>query len=185
MEMTGEQLIPASQGDVWRGLNHPEVLKACISGCESIEKLSGTEYAIVTTAAIGPVKAKFRGKLVLADLDPPNSYSLSFDGQGGAAGFSKGSANVSLATEAAGTRLSYAVKAQVGGKLAQIGSRLIDGVAKKMADDFFSAFNQKMGAPARTASAQAAPVSELPAGAAPLWWAVAIVAAMFLLAYLT
>ena len=180
MEMTGEQLIPALQAEVWRGLNDPEVLKACISGCESIEKLTGTEYAVMTTAAIGPVKAKFKGKLLLADLDPPNSYSLSFDGQGGAAGFGKGTAKVTLASEAAGTRLSYAVKAQVGGKLAQIGSRLIDGVAKKMADDFFAAFNQKIAAPAAVAPAPAtAP------GAAPLWWAVAVIAAMFLLAYFT
>ncbi len=180
MEMTGEQFIPALQAEVWRGLNDPEVLKACISGCESIEKLTDTEYAVVTTAAIGPVKAKFRGKLLLADLDPPNSYSLSFDGQGGAAGFGKGSAKVSLASETAGTRLSYAVKAQVGGKLAQIGSRLIDGVAKKMADDFFAAFNQKIGGPV---PATAEPWSEAAPGAAPLWWVVAIIAAMFLLAY--
>ena len=182
MEMTGEQIIPASQAEVWRGLNDPEVLKACISGCESIEKLTDTEYTVVTTTAIGPVKARFRGKLVLADLDPPNSYSLSFDGQGGAAGFGKGSAKVSLATEAAGTRLSYAVKAQVGGKLAQIGSRLIDGVAKKLADDFFSAFNRKMAGPA---PAPAEPSAEAAPGAAPLWWVVAILAAMFLLAYCT
>ena len=182
MEMTGEQLIPAAQADVWRGLNDPEILKACITGCESIEMLTGTEYAIVTTAAIGPVKAKFRGKLLLADLDPPNSYSLSFDGQGGAAGFGKGSAKVSLAAEGAGTRLSYAVKAQVGGKLAQIGSRLIDGVAKKLADDFFAAFNRKMAGPA---AAAAEPPADAAPAAAPLWWMVAIIAAMFLLAYLT
>ena len=182
MEMTGEQIIPAAQAEVWRGLNDPEVLKSCISGCESIERLSDTEYAVVTTAAIGPVKAKFRGKLRLADLDPPNSYSLSFDGQGGAAGFGKGSAKVTLAAEGAGTRLSYAVKAQVGGKLAQIGSRLIDGVAKKLADDFFAAFNEKMAGPAPT---QAKPPAEPAPGAAPLWWVIAIIAAMFLLAYFT
>lgn len=180
MEMSGEQLIPASQDEVWRGLNDPEVLKACISGCESIEKLSDTEYRVMTTAAIGPVRAKFKGKLLLADLDPPNAYSLSFDGQGGAAGFGKGSAKVSLGAEGAGTRLRYTVNAQVGGKLAQIGSRLIDGVAKKMADDFFSAFNQKIAGPAPVA---AEPSAEVAAGAAPLWWAVAIIAAMFLLAY--
>lgn len=180
MEMTGEQLIPAAQAEVWRGLNDPEVLKACISGCESIERLSDTEYTVVTTTAIGPVKAKFRGKLLLADLAPPNSYSLFFDGQGGAAGFGKGSAKVSLAAEGAGTRLSYAVKAQVGGKLAQIGSRLIDGVAKKLADDFFAAFKQKMAGPAPGAAAAAI---EAAPGAAPLWWVVAIIVAMFLLAY--
>jgi len=182
MEMTGEQIILAAQAEVWRGLNDPEVLKACISGCESIEKLTDTEYAVAMTAAIGPVKARFKGKLLLADLAPPNSYSLSFDGQGGAAGFGKGSAKVSLATEGAGTRLSYTVKAQVGGKLAQIGSRLIDGVAKKMADDFFAAFNRKIAGPAPAA---AEPSAEAAPGSAPLWWVVSIIAAMFLLAYFT
>lgn len=186
MEMTGEQLIPAAQAEVWRGLNDPEVLKSCISGCESIEKLTEDEYAIVTVAAIGPVKARFKGKLSLTDIDPPNSYSLSFDGQGGAAGFGKGSARVSLATEGKSTRLSYAVKAQIGGKLAQIGSRLIDGVAKKMADDFFAAFNAKIGGPARAAATSGmTPSTEAAPGTAPLWWAVSIIAVMFLLAYIT
>lgn len=183
MEMSGEQIIQAAQAQVWRSLNDPGVLKSCIAGCESIEKLSDTEYNVVTIAAIGPVKATFRGKLRLADLNPPNSYSLSFDGQGGAAGFGKGSARVSLAAAPAGTtRLSYAVNAQVGGKLAQLGSRLIDGVAKKMADDFFAAFKQNMSAPAPAAA-------ETPAGAAPaatpLWWVIAILALMFLLARYT
>lgn len=180
MEMNGEQIIQAAQSEVWRGLNDPEMLKACITGCESIEMLSGTEYAVVTTTAIGPVKAKFRGKLTLADLDPPNSYSLSFDGQGGAAGFGKGSAKVSLTAAGSATRLSYAVKAQVGGKLAQLGSRLIDGVAKKLADDFFSAFNQKIAGPAPAATEAA---TETAPGAAPLWWVIAMITAMFLLAY--
>ena len=182
MEMTGEQLIPALQAEVWRGLNDPEVLKACIAGCESIEKFTDTEYTVVTTAAIGPVRARFKGKLLLADLDPPNSYSLSFDGQGGAAGFGKGSAKVSLATEAAGTRLSYTVKAQVGGKLAQIGSRLIDGVAKKMADDFFIAFKQNIAGPAPAAAE--IPIEAAPP-ATPLWWVIAVLAIMFLLARYT
>ncbi len=180
MEMTGEQIIPAAQARVWGGLNDPEVLKSCITGCESIERLSDTEYSVVTVAAIGPVKAKFRGKLLLTDLDPPNSYSLSFDGQGGAAGFGKGTAKVSLAAADAGTRLSYAVKAQVGGKLAQLGSRLIDGVAKKMADDFFAAFKQNIAAPATPPVA--ASIATAPS-AAPLWWVIAAIAAMFLLAY--
>lgn len=144
MEMTGEQLIPVPQAEVWRGLNDPEVLKACIAGCESIEKVSDNEYKVSMVAAVGPVKAKFSGKLLLADLNPPNSYSLSFEGSGGAAGFGKGGAQVSLKSESAGTRLSYSAKASVGGKLAQVGSRLIDGVAKKMADDFFVAFNEKL-----------------------------------------
>jgi hypothetical protein len=144
MEMTGEQLIPVPQAEVWRGLNDPEVLKACIAGCESIEKVSDNEYKVVIVAAVGPVKAKFSGKLLLSDLNPPNSYSLSFEGSGGAAGFGKGGAQVSLKSEGAGTRLSYSAKASVGGKLAQVGSRLIDGVARKMADDFFAAFNEKV-----------------------------------------
>lgn len=181
MRMTGDQLIPAAQSEVWRGLNDAEILKACISGCESLEKLSDTEYRVVTTTAIGPVKAKFRGKLLLGDIAPPDSYTLHFDGQGGAAGFGKGTAKVTLAAEGDSTRLSYAVSAQVGGKLAQIGSRLIDGVAKKLADDFFSAFNQRVAAPAPVPAATAAQTAP---GAAPLWWVIAVIAAMFLLARL-
>ncbi|TSA11276.1 MAG: carbon monoxide dehydrogenase [Betaproteobacteria bacterium] len=184
MEMTGEQIIPAAQAEVWRGLNDPEVLKSCISGCESIERLSDTEYTIVTTAAIGPVKAKFRGKLQLADIDAPNSYSLAFDGQGGVAGFGKGSAKVSLTAEGASTRLSYAVKAQVGGKLAQIGSRLIDGVAKKLADDFFTAFNQKMAATS-TAPERSPIAAKATPGASPLWWVIGVIAIIALLAHVT
>jgi carbon monoxide dehydrogenase subunit G len=141
MEMTGEQLIPLSQQRVWKALNDPAILKACIPGCESIEKISDTEYKVAMTAAIGPVKAKFNGKLLLADLNPPHSYSIAFEGSGGAAGFGKGAAQVSLLPEGSGTRLTYKATASVGGKLAQIGSRLIDGVAKKMSDDFFARFN--------------------------------------------
>ena len=141
MEMTGEQLIPLPQQRVWEALNDPAILKACIPGCESIEKISDTEYKVAMTAAIGPVKAKFNGKLLLADLNPPHSYSIAFEGSGGAAGFGKGAAQVSLLPEGSGTRLTYKATASVGGKLAQIGSRLIDGVAKKMSDDFFARFN--------------------------------------------
>ncbi len=141
MEMTGEQLIPLPQQRVWEALNDPGILKACIPGCESIEKVSDTEYKVVMTAAIGPVKAKFNGKLLLADLNPPHSYSIAFEGSGGAAGFGKGSAQVSLLPEGNGTRLTYKATTSVGGKLAQVGSRLIDGVARKMADDFFARFN--------------------------------------------
>jgi len=180
MEMSGEQLIPAAQAAVWRGLNDAGMLKACIPGCESVERLSDTEYALAATAAIGPVKARFRGKLRLADLVPPDSYALYFDGQGGAAGFAKGSARVTLAAEGAGTRLRYAVSAQVGGKLAQIGSRLIDGAAKKLADEFFSAFKQKIDMPA---PAPAQPAAAAAPDASPLWWVIAALAAMFLLGY--
>ena len=152
MEMTGEQLIPLPQAEVWRGLNDPEVLKACIAGCESIERVSDTEYRVAMTASVGPVRAKFSGRLMLSDLNPPNSYSLSFEGSGGAAGFGKGGAKVSLQTEGSATRLRYTANASVGGKLAQVGSRLIDGVARKMADDFFAAFNETLAGPSAKAA---------------------------------
>ena len=152
MEMKGEQLIEASQADTWAALNDPEILKACIQGCESIERVTDSEYAMQMTARVGPVAAKFKGKLTLSDLKPPQSYSIAFEGQGGVAGFGKGGAQVQLAPEGDATRLSYQVKASVGGKLAQIGSRLVDAAARKLADDFFTAFNEKVaslhGAPA-------------------------------------
>ena len=144
MEMKGEQLVPASQADTWAALNDPEILKACVPGCESIDRITDAEYAVLMTARVGPVAAKFKGKLTLSDLNPPNSYSIAFEGQGGVAGFGKGGAQVQLASEADGTRLSYQVKASVGGKIAQIGSRLVDAAARKLADDFFNAFNEKV-----------------------------------------
>ena len=156
MEMTGEQLIPLPQQKVWEALNDPAILKACIPGCENIEKISDTEYKVAMTAAIGPVKAKFNGKLLLADLNPPHSYSIAFEGSGGAAGFGKGGAQVSLLPEGSSTRLTYKATASVGGKLAQIGSRLIDGVARKMADDFFARFNATV-APAPATATEPAP----------------------------
>jgi carbon monoxide dehydrogenase subunit G len=141
MEMTGEQLIPLPQQETWSALNDIEVLKACIPGCETIELLSPTEYQLSMVAKVGPVNAKFKGKMTLSDVNPPDSYSLLFEGQGGVAGFAKGQATVKLVPDAEGTRLGYSVKAMVGGKLAQVGARLIDGVAKKMADQFFTSFN--------------------------------------------
>ena len=146
MDMTGEQIIPVPQQQVWEALNDPAVLKDCIAGCDVLEKVSDTEFKVGLVAAIGPVKAKFSGKLLLLDMNPPNSYSLAFEGSGGVAGFGKGTAAVSLVPEGEGTKLSYTAKASVGGKLAQIGSRLIDGVAKKMAEDFFRKFNARAGA---------------------------------------
>jgi len=153
MEITGSQLIPASQADTWNALNDPETLKACIPGCETIEKGSDSEYHVTMTARIGPVAAKFRGKLVIADADPPHAYSLSFEGKGGAAGFAKGVAKVKLVANGDATVLGYTASAQVGGKLAQIGSRLVDGAAKKVADDFFAAFKARLAAPAGPAAA--------------------------------
>jgi len=146
MEMKGEQLIPAPQKVVWAALNDPAMLKACVPGCESITLVADNIYDVLMVARVGPVAAKFKGKLSLSLVNPPDSYSLSFEGQGGPAGFAKGGAQVSLAAEGDQTRLSYDVKANVGGKLAQIGSRLVDAAARKVADDFFKSFNQKVAA---------------------------------------
>lgn len=146
MEMTGEQLIPVGQDETWRALNDTAMLKDCIPGCETIEQVSDNEYQLIMTAKVGPVSAKFKGKMTLADADPPRSYTLRFEGQGGVAGFAKGQANVQLTPDGAGTKLGYTVKAMVGGKLAQVGARLIDGVAKKLANQFFTTFNQRLGA---------------------------------------
>jgi carbon monoxide dehydrogenase subunit G len=146
MEMTGEQLIAASQGSTWGALNDPAVLKTCVPGCEAIDLVGDNEYQVLMVARVGPVSAKFKGKLKLSDIDAPNSYKLAFEGQGGAAGFAKGSAAVRLAEQAdKQTMLSYEVKASVGGKLAQIGSRLIDAAAKKVADEFFKNFRERVG----------------------------------------
>src|SRR3989440_7065291 len=145
MEMSGEQLIPASQKAVWEALNDTEVLKVCVPGCESITPIADNEYQVLMVARVGPVSAKFKGKLVLSDIKPPDSYAISFEGQGGPAGFAKGGAKVRLSAQGMATKLSYDVKASVGGKLAQIGSRLVDAAARKVADDFFRNFNQKVG----------------------------------------
>jgi len=146
MEMTAEQIVPAPQKVVWDALNDPEMLRACVPGCESIEKTAENEYLVLMVARVGPVSAKFRGKLILSDIKPPNSYSITFEGQGGAAGFAKGGAQVRLSEKNKQTVLAYDVKASVGGKLAQIGSRLVDAAARKVADDFFRNFNEKVGA---------------------------------------
>jgi carbon monoxide dehydrogenase subunit G len=140
MTMTGEVQLAASRETVWAKLNDPEVLKACIPGCEQLDMTSGSEFQAVATVKVGPVKARWKGKVRLSDLDPPNSYRISGEGEGGVAGFAKGGAKVSLADHDGGTRLSYDVEAQIGGKLAQLGQRLISGAAKKTADDFFQKF---------------------------------------------
>jgi len=140
LTMTGEVDLPASREAVWAKLNDPEVLKACIPGCESLERLSDNELQAVARLKIGPVSATFKGKVLLSDLDPPNGYTISGEGQGGIAGFAKGGAKVRLAAIETGTRMSYDVEAQVGGKIAQLGARLVDGVAKRMADQFFERF---------------------------------------------
>ncbi len=201
MELTGQQLISAPIDKTWVALNDPGVLKDCIAGCESIERTGDNEYAVAMAVRIGPVNAKFKGKLTLANIQPPNAYSINFEGQGGVAGFGKGSADVKLTAQQAATMLDYSARATVGGKIAQIGSRLVDAAAKKMADDFFAAFNNRIGsgavaaevaAPAQAAGAAgqaepgvgaAAPTAS-PAGL-PKWvWIVgaAIVAALIIAA---
>jgi carbon monoxide dehydrogenase subunit G len=147
MDMSGSRTVPADIETTWRALNDPEVLKACIAGCESVERVSDNEYRLTMTARVGPVSARFTGRIVLADIVAPTSYTLSFEGQGGAAGFAKGEARVALADNNPGTRIDYQAKAQVGGKLAQIGSRLVDGAAAKVADDFFARFADRLGGP--------------------------------------
>lgn len=141
MDMTGEVIIPASRTKVWAALNDPDFLKASIPGCESMDRNGDTSFIAKVVAKIGPVKASFTGKVTLVDINPPQGYTLNGEGQGGAAGFAKGSAKVQLTEQDPNTTiLAYTVSAQVGGKLAQIGSRLVDGAAKKMADDFFARF---------------------------------------------
>ena len=145
MDLTGEYRIPAARQDVWEALNDPEILKQCIDGCQELSKDSDTQFSAKVTAKVGPVKAKFSGKVTLSDLDPPNGYKISGEGQGGVAGFAKGGATVKLTEDGADTVLSYSANAEVGGKLASVGSRLVEGVAKKQADDFFGKFSEIVG----------------------------------------
>ncbi|HEV2676937.1 MAG TPA: SRPBCC domain-containing protein [Aliidongia sp.] len=140
MDMTGEYRIAAPRAKVWAALNDAEILRQAIPGCDEIEKTSDTSFTAKVTAKVGPVKASFGGKVTLSDMDPPNGYTITGEGSGGVAGFAKGGAKVGLVDDGAGTLLTYAVDAQVGGKLAQIGSRLIDGTARKMAEEFFTRF---------------------------------------------
>lgn len=159
LEQSGEYLIAADRQTVWLALNDPQVLRECIDGCQSMERLSDTEFNAVVKAKIGPVSAVFKATLELSELDPPAGYTITANVKGGAAGFGKGSATVALAEQTPGTTvLTYGAAANVGGKLAQIGSRLIDGAARKMADQFFLAFQQKLApadGPADSATADA------------------------------
>jgi carbon monoxide dehydrogenase subunit G len=160
MDMSGERRISAPREKVWAALNNPEILKSSIPGCETMEKLSDTELKATAAVKIGPISARFTGKVNLLDLDPPNGYRIEGEGQGGVAGFAKGGASVKLADDNGATLLSYDVKAQVGGKIAQLGARLIDASAKQMADAFFDRF-------AATVSAVDAPAAAAPPAPAP------------------
>ena len=140
MTMTAEVQLPASREVVWAKLNDADVLRACIPGCEELTKVSDTDFQAIAVTKIGPVKARFKGKVHITDLNPPNGYRISGEGDGGVAGFAKGGATVSLADKDGGTLLTYNVEAQIGGKLAQLGQRLVNGAAKKVADEFFKNF---------------------------------------------
>src|ERR1700727_3878589 len=147
MTMNGEVQLAAPPQTVWEKLNDPVTLKSCIPGCEQLDKLSDTEMQAVATVKIGPVKAKFKGRVTRSDLDPPNGYKISGQGDGGVAGFASGGATVKLEAKDGGTLLIYAVEAQIGGKLAQLGPRLGNRAAKKLADDFFQKFAASVSAP--------------------------------------
>lgn len=168
MDMTGERRIPAPRQKVWDALNDPLVLKACIPGCESLEKLSEHEMKATAAVKIGPISARFTGKVQLTDIVPPTSYRIGGEGQGGVAGFAKGGADVHLSDDGEGTLLKYDVKAQVGGKIAQLGARLIDATSKQMADLFFDKFSATVaaGSPAVAAIAPVAPA--VTAGGSPV-----------------
>lgn len=142
MDMSGEERIAADRQTVWEALNNPEILKACIPGCQELEMQSPTEMSATVKIKIGPVSATFKGEVVLENLNPPESYTITGEGKGGIAGFAKGGADVSLAEDGDETILSYKVDAQIGGKLAQLGSRLIDSTSKKLAGQFFADFNK-------------------------------------------
>jgi carbon monoxide dehydrogenase subunit G len=196
MELQGERLIPASVETTWAALNDPETLKACIAGCESMERTADDTLVAVVAMKIGPVSARFKGKVQMTNVQPPNGYTLNFDGQGGVAGFGKGSADVALTPEGEQTRLRYHARATVGGKMAQVGARLIDAAAGKITEDFFTAFEAQLrpaapveeaGVPATTASPAPTPLSasERSGGGAKLvWWligAVIVLAAVYVM----
>ncbi len=192
MELNGERTISASVPETWAALNDPETLKACVAGCESLERVGDDAFVAVVAMRIGPVSARFKGNLKLTNVQAPTSYTINFDGQGGVAGFGKGSADVSLAAiDPITTRLAYQARATVGGKMAQIGSRLIDAAAAKITDDFFRAFEQQLAvryAPARPAAEPVAaakpPRVREPAGT--LGWvlaAIVVIATIALIAW--
>jgi len=173
MDMQSSRQLAVTQQQAWDALNDPAVLKLCIPGCDRIEATAEHQYAIGVALKIGPVSAKFTGKIALSEIQAPDSYTLTFDGQGGGAGFGKGSARVQLAANEGGCELAYTVHAQVGGKIAQLGQRLVDGAAKSMAEDFFKRFDEEMQR--RFPAAQAAlpvPVQQAAAARVPVWaWA--------------
>jgi len=181
MEMVGERCIPIAREALWEFLNDVNALKECIPGCESIEQLSAFENLVTLVATVGPVKARFKGKMRLENLNPPASYRIVFEGAGGAAGFCKGEALVNLNETASDTTLCYAVKAQIGGKLAQLGSRLIDAAAQKITNDFFASVIQLVCAQSAAASASSVPTAADEPNSRRrwhLWWSIAALVAV-------
>lgn len=163
MDITGEYLVPAARQRVWEALNDPAVLQASIAGCQQLEKVSDTSFAAIVTTKLGPISTTFRGTVDLTQLDPPNGYTLTGRGQGGAAGFARMTARVDLQPQGDATLLRYSAQAEIGGKLASVGNRLVQSVAKKNADDFFSAFARQLGG--GTAAVAEAPVRRRAAAA--------------------
>jgi carbon monoxide dehydrogenase subunit G len=198
MDMQGNRLLAVSQQQAWDSLNDPEILKTCIPGCEKFELVNENEYAVTVAVKIGPVSAKFNGKVKLADIQAPVSYALQFEAQGGVAGFGQGESKVELLPHEGGCELKYTVHSKVGGKIAQLGQRLIDGVAKSLAEDFFKRFEEALqakfagsgsgaGVSAEDATEQASAI-QTTAPSAPktqrlVWIAVAIVAVALLTWY--
>ncbi|RPH45552.1 MAG: carbon monoxide dehydrogenase [Burkholderiales bacterium] len=194
MQMSGQRTLPVPPQQTWDALNDPEMLKACIPGCESIVATEPNRYELVMAARVGPVAARFKGRLSQSDVVEPESYRIEFDGQGGAAGFGKGAATVRLTPVESGTLLDYDVSATIGGKLAQIGSRLVDGAARKIADDFFATFEttlreraaaaQPVAPPAGAEAARVGPTdagsapAQAPGGSRRIMWAIAAVGAV-------
>ena len=189
MDFTGRYVIAAAPQKVWEGLNDPAILKTCIPGCEQLEKTSPTDFVATARLKIGPLSATFKGKVSLSELDPPHRCRLSGEGQGGVAGFAKGDAEVVLTPEGSGTVLSYTAKASVGGKLAQIGQRLIDGAAKQIADDFFKRFAATLELPTLSPDPEIEAVPTKPpqrvveprAGLSPAIWVGALIVAIVIL----
>jgi len=188
MDLTGEYRIPAPQQKVWEALNDPEVLRACIAGCESVDKTSDTEMTAVVNAKVGPLRARFNGKVTLSNINPPTGYTLTGEGQGSAGvGFARGSVDVNLREESGETVLSYVVTATVGGKLAQVGSRLIDSVAQQQAKHFFGKLTEQFAAeaPAVAAGALAPAAAPTPAKSnfGYVFWPALLFVVMLILLY--
>ena len=182
MKLDGEFHIPADRERVWQALNDPEILRRSVPGCKALEKTSDTEFTAKVALKIGPMKAMFQGKVTLSDLDPPNGYSINGEGQGGVAGFAKGGARVRLTEDGDGTCLRYEATATVGGKLAQLGQRMIAGASRKLAGEFFSAFSEAVGGGTAQTVTGEPPQPEAPASGLNLWiWVAGVLAFAFAL----